>query len=375
MLKNIDRDRLLYNWMLSWPILRHKYGRPLKKWLRAVALLIAVSAGALAYGLALAWAPRMVDSTAFAAATAEAKLNAVHNARVLVLSVGGAVVVGIGLLYTARNYRLAHRGQMTDRFTKALERLGSSEMYLRVGAVRALEHVMRDSPGHHADTVEVLISFIRDRTRLRSESQSLPAPKASTEPDPDVQAALSALCHRPRRSEREPLNLSDLDLRGASFRGGDLRYAEFFNSALDGAYFIDAKVTYASFMHASLSRSWFSNADIRRSNFDHSTCSGAYFHKAKARGSSFLAAVITRAHFTSSDLRGAVFLSADMTDAKLGGADLRRAYFVDEDGTDEAVGLTEQQLEQARLVSGARIFSTTWLARLASYAHRRRVSR
>jgi len=54
-----------------------------------------------------------------------------------------------GLLYTARNYRLSRRGQVTDRFTTALERLGSSELYVRIGGVHALEHVMRDSADHH----------------------------------------------------------------------------------------------------------------------------------------------------------------------------------------------------------------------------------
>lgn len=48
-----------------------------------------------------------------------------YNARLLVISVGGALVVIIGLLYTARTYRLSHRGQITERFTKALEQLGA----------------------------------------------------------------------------------------------------------------------------------------------------------------------------------------------------------------------------------------------------------
>ena len=53
--------------------------------------------------------------------------------------------------------------QVTDRFTKALERLGSSELYVRIGGVHALEHVMRDSADHHDDVIEVLTEFIRDR--------------------------------------------------------------------------------------------------------------------------------------------------------------------------------------------------------------------
>ncbi|WP_171064741.1 hypothetical protein [Actinomadura soli] len=51
----------------------------------------------------------------------------------LVVSVGGAIVVAISLLYTARNYRLSHRGQVTDRFTKALERLSTEDIDARLG--------------------------------------------------------------------------------------------------------------------------------------------------------------------------------------------------------------------------------------------------
>ena len=111
-------------------------------------------AAAAAYGVALWRAPGWMHAT-----TAQAA----YNARVLVISVGGAIVVGTGLLYTARGYRLSRRGQVTDRFTVALERLGSAELYVRIGGVHALEHVMRDSAEHHNDVIEVLTEFIRDR--------------------------------------------------------------------------------------------------------------------------------------------------------------------------------------------------------------------
>ena len=123
-----------------------------------------------------------------------------YNARVLVISVGGAIVVGTGLLYTARNYRLSRRGQVTDRFTVALERLGSSELYVRIGGVHALEHVMRDSAEHHDDVIEVLTEFIRDRAprRRQSDRQAWMHPVTGSVPDlpyepaADIQAALTA---------------------------------------------------------------------------------------------------------------------------------------------------------------------------------------
>ena len=116
-------------------------------------------AAVAAYGVALWRAPGWMHAT-----TPQDR----YNARVLVISVGGAIVVGTGLLYTARNYRLSRRGQVTDRFTVALERLGSGELYVRIGGVHALEHVMRDSADHHDDVIEVLTAFIRHHAPRRA---------------------------------------------------------------------------------------------------------------------------------------------------------------------------------------------------------------
>jgi len=175
-----------------------------------------------------------------------------YNARVLVISVGGAIVVGTGLLYTARNYRLSRRGQVTDRFTVALERLGSSELYVRIGGVHALEHVMRDSADHHDDVIEVLIKFIRDRAPRRRwgrEQVWVLAPELPVEPTPDIQAALTALAHRPHRLERQPrpIDLTRLHLAGADLRGADLSYADLRGADLTRAQFDDADLTYARF--------------------------------------------------------------------------------------------------------------------------------
>jgi hypothetical protein len=76
-----------------------------------LAAIVALAAAA-AYSRALWRAPGWTHAT-----TAQDR----YNARVLVISVGGAIVIGTGLLYTARNYRLSRRGQITDQFTIALE--------------------------------------------------------------------------------------------------------------------------------------------------------------------------------------------------------------------------------------------------------------
>ena len=175
-----------------------------------MAAILALAA-ATAYGIALWKAPEWMHGT-----TPQDR----YNARVLVISVGGALVVGTGLLYTARNYRLSRRGQVTDRFTAALDRLGSTELYVRIGGVHALEHVMRDSPYHHDDVIEVLNAFIRDSAPIARQPDRQrwmhpvtgSVPDRPPEPTPDVQAALTALAHRPLRPERQPINLGHLHL-------------------------------------------------------------------------------------------------------------------------------------------------------------------
>jgi hypothetical protein len=182
---------------------RAKWAARITGWTLAAILALAA---ATAYGVALWRAPGWMHAT-----IAQDR----YNARVLVISVGGAIVVGTGLLYTARNYRLSRRGQVTDRFTIALERLGSSELYVRIGGVHRLEHVMRDSADHHDDVIEVLTEFIRDRVPHRarqSDRQVWMHPVTGSippsEPTPDVQAALTALGHRPHHPERQRIDLA-----------------------------------------------------------------------------------------------------------------------------------------------------------------------
>jgi hypothetical protein len=192
-------------------------------------------------------------------------------ARVLVISVGGAIVVGTGLLYTARNYRLSRRGQVTDRFTIALERLGSSELYVRIGGVHALEHVMRDSADHHDDVIEVLTEFIRGRAPRRARQSDHQVwmhpvtgsvPDLPSEPASDIQAALATLRHRPRRPERQAIFLPGLHLTRAQLYGADLTRARLDSANLTGARLDGANLTWAGLGGADLTRARLDGANL-----------------------------------------------------------------------------------------------------------------
>jgi uncharacterized protein YjbI with pentapeptide repeats len=269
-----------------------------------------------------------------------------YNSRVLVISSGGAVVVATGLLYTARNYRLSHRGQVTERFTKALERLGSDELYVRIGGVHALEHVMRDSADHHDDVVEVLVSFVRGRVPQRLQSADTdswvhPVTGAVTStdlpdvPDADVQAALTAIVNRPRRPERESIRLAGLHLARASLRGGNLEGADLRGANLNGADLNLAELVSAYLSGADLSGALLYGADLWTAKLDginlmHAELSGAHLdgallNRADLRGAILNGADLANASLELADLRGAQIIWANLTHAGLGGADLTDA--------------------------------------------------
>ena len=80
------------------------------------------------------------------------------------IGVGGTVIVGVaGFWANVRNTNkttaLTLQGQVTDRYTKAVEQLGSKEIDVRIGGIYALERIARDSARDHPTVMEVLVAF------------------------------------------------------------------------------------------------------------------------------------------------------------------------------------------------------------------------
>jgi hypothetical protein len=64
-----------------------------------------------------------------------------------------------------RTHELTEQGQVTDRYTKAIEQLESEKLDVRIGGIYALERVARDSARDHPTVMEVLRVHPRALTR------------------------------------------------------------------------------------------------------------------------------------------------------------------------------------------------------------------
>lgn len=100
---------------------------------------------------------------------------------------------------TQEQLEVARQGQITERFTRAIDQLGSFEPTTRVGGVFALESIARDSPRNRQAVLEVLASFIRQRPHP-TPNAALRDWKASRgmNPSADVEAAAIAIGRRDR---------------------------------------------------------------------------------------------------------------------------------------------------------------------------------
>ncbi|HEX5598072.1 MAG TPA: pentapeptide repeat-containing protein, partial [Micromonosporaceae bacterium] len=243
-----------------------------------------------------------------------------HDPWQRVVAIGSLVsvlFVGIGLYITneanREQQRITEQGQITERFTTAVEQLGQpgpDKIEVRLGAIYALERIMRDSAADHPAVVQVLAAFVRVHAPAPTPSPTPPEgmaePTAPPPPPVDIQAALTVLSRRDTNRDQvvDELNLAHTNLRGADLHQADLHWAD-----LSGADLSGADLGGADLGGADLSGAILIGANLGGTNLDH-----AFLDHADLR----------YADLANAELNAYLF-DAKMADADLRGADLGEA--------------------------------------------------
>jgi hypothetical protein len=227
------------------------------RWLVAVAVMLALVLWLVLFAPAyFVPAPSEADLRTIDAAR---RLELQNDVRTTLLQGLGGLAVLLGAFFTYRQLRIAREGQVTERFTRAIDQLGNDNMDVRLGGIYALERIAKDSAQEGATIAEVLTAFIRGR-----------APWPPTRPDqpdedapikempflryraPDVQAGLTVLGRQPSMTQAQPLNLSDTDLRRADLSNVDLQRSRLLGTRLQGANLRAARLQRVDLSHAQL---------------------------------------------------------------------------------------------------------------------------
>ncbi|MEQ4720642.1 pentapeptide repeat-containing protein [Nonomuraea sp. B19D2] len=280
----------------------------------------------------------------------------------------GLVLAAGSLVYTdARSMETPQDAQSIDRYTRAVEQLGSEKIEVRLDAIHTLQRLAQDSQRDRVTTVEVMAAYVR-------EHDSMSKARLLGQPATDVQRALTVLgslydalnselghdwvcgCNLARirvpGADLSGLNLGTAvltraDLRGADLSGANLASTDLSGADLHRAYLDGADLAHAVLFMANLSESDLNGADLR----------GVDLFEADLRRADLRKADLSGVDLFNADLRGADLRGVNLTGASLSGADLRKADLrgailrgADLKGSDlKGADLTGADLTQANL--------------------------
>ena len=237
--------------------------------------------------------------------------SARDDARGRLLTLAAGLFAAGALVYTARNFTLSREGQVTDRYTKAIEQLGSDKLDVRIGGIYALERVARDSAKDHSTVMEVLAAFIREHSREQWPPPDPGGREQERWTSPDIQAAATVIGRRYAKRDIERINLYGAYLVHAYLRDADLTRARLRDAKLIGAILDGTDLTGADLRDANLT-----GADLSHANLD---------------GADLTGADLRDADLTGAQLDGAKLIGARLDGAKLTGADLHGAILTEAD--------------------------------------------
>ncbi len=295
-------------------------------------------------------------------------------------AIGGAAIL-LGLFFTWRNIKvtesnlqltqetatrnlvISQEGQITERFTRAVEQLGNDKLQVRLGGIYALERISRDSKEDYWPVMEILTAFVRTGTPTESKGRS----DESVEPPTDIQAVLNVVARRRldyESSEKRRVDLRGANLAGATLIGCNLERAILWKTRFEGANLRDANLQDAGMSKAildsaTLIASHLERASLGEVSMQNAVCSNAYLEGAQLnganlRGTKFYDSNLSQVNLLDADLTGASLLKANlagaiMKRAKLNNADLKGADFTD------AINLTVEQVRSALNYDRARL--------------------
>jgi uncharacterized protein YjbI with pentapeptide repeats len=258
----------------------------------------------------------------------------------LVQSIGG-----LALLLTAyvgyRNFKIGEQNlkvaednlkvtqdkQVTERFSKAIEHLGSDKIDIRLGGIYALEQIAIDSPEkYHWTMVEILSAVIREKS---PHIVDILTQTKVTAPKVDIKAVAFVLSRR--NVESDPIgkfinlefaNLVQIEIESSgNFDNCNLAYSNFRGAKLSGIKLRKVILTGSILTQTKLRGVDLSGADLSGKNLPGS-CVSLYENGANLSNADLSEANLTRANLSCTDLTRANFSRANLSDADLTGANL-----------------------------------------------------
>ena len=273
------------------------------------------------------------------------------EAEATIISIVSGVIAIVGLILFYQRLKkqeeqidLQRKQRTDDRFTTAVELLGSSETSARTGAIYSLYHLAIEDKKYRKEVAQILCSHIRSKTNepdYKEEHKDRPSNEIQTTIDlllKDKDGNKGLYCQDFAKEKNFPqanfeyaylvkADFYEAQCQRAIFNHAQCQGADFSAAQCQKAYFIDAQCQGANFTLAQCQGANFTFAQWQEANFSAAQCQGAYFDRAQCQGAYFIHAQCQGAYFRSAQCQGADFLNAQCQGACFRSAQCQGANF------------------------------------------------
>ncbi|WP_336111177.1 pentapeptide repeat-containing protein [Streptomyces sp. PTD9-10] len=307
---------------------------------RAVAVALAALAVIVLLGVVLLVLPGLIVDHDLAGGhlAAADRLNAVNNVRTTLLQTVGGAAVLFGGYATWRQLRVSQdglnatrEGNITDRFSRAVDQLGSDKLDVRIGGIYALWRIADHSDRDREAVVSIMAAYLRTHLPWPPQEAAVPADVSINSVPPletraaDAQTALTCLGVLYQERRPEWLNVSLTDLRRADCDGLWLHGVNFDGACMEAASVYQVNLSKASLIAANLRHAELGTSILHRVRCLQADLRGARLVKADLRSADFSRADLREANLRKTCAQEAVFAGADLRLADLRGCDLTDA--------------------------------------------------
>jgi len=186
--------------------------------------------------------------------------------------VGGLAVLFAGYIGWKR-IEVSQEGQITERFTRAIEQLGSDKLAIRLGGLYAFQRIEIDSPKDRLNIFKILLAYLHEC----ADSSKFIYEEAPLEVITTLEIIGKINGKFNRSAEDIWYDISSLNLKNMIIHSIDLSLISFFGVDFTGSSFICCNMEGCSFHGCDLSNVSFSSTFLNK----------VYFHNSNGKESSF----------------------------------------------------------------------------------------
>lgn len=265
----------------------------------------------------------------------------------IVLSIAGALAVIYGLYVSHRRVRAMEKGvekqaesiqnqtkqleltrksQIDERFSNAVEHLGSDKEPVILGGIAELHQIAKENKEDYAEIVfNILTSYIRSNTDTRNNNIDLINETV-------VQTIVNYLLKEKSNKDLYDTfkldlsfcHLAEIDLSNCNLSNSNLKFSVIRNindsvlvkSNLYGAKFPLAKINNTNLSECNLLKTFFHFAEIKNSNFSHSKASKTLFLRSTILDTNFNNIIFSNVNFSASYFQKNSFLNCEIFNSK-----------------------------------------------------------